>query len=54
MLAVNHLYKEHSPKKILKMVIDGKTNISYDAMIKSRSLNSFFDEDSKEELKEEE
>ena len=36
------------------MVINGKSTISYNAMIKSKSLNSFFEEPAVEEKEEEE
>jgi hypothetical protein len=35
------------------MVINGKNNISYNAMIKSKNLNSFFEEPTPEEKEEE-
>ena len=33
------------------MVINGKSQISYDAMIKSKSLNAFLEEEPKKEAK---
>lgn len=49
MLLVHHIYKQQIPYFKLMVINKNTKGISYDAMMKSKSLNSFIDDSSSDD-----